>query len=69
MIMKINYVVTISIALVAFIGSVIQFAIAQEKPLVTDIYKNKFMYSVKFICIPSVGPDKEGVFIPQNYIL
>lgn len=67
MIMKFNYIVSMSIALVAVIGSVTQFALAQEDSSVSDIYKNKIMYSVKFICIPSVGPDKEGVFMPQNY--
>ena len=67
MIMKPNYIVSMSIALVAVIGSITQFAFAQENSSVSDIYKNKIMYSVKFICIPSVGPDKEGVFMPQNY--
>ena len=67
MIMKPNYIVSMSIALVAVIGSISQFAFAQENSSVSDIYKNKIMYSVKFICIPSVGPDKEGVFMPQNY--
>ena len=23
--------------------------------------------SIKFVCIPTVGPDKEAVFVPQNY--
>lgn len=27
----------------------------------------KFMYSVKFVCVPFVGPDKEEAFVPQNY--
>ncbi|MDF2738597.1 MAG: hypothetical protein K0S93_2459 [Nitrososphaeraceae archaeon] len=35
------------------------------KGLSLDNYK--FMYSVKFVCIPFVGPDKEEVFVPQNY--
>jgi len=30
-------------------------------------YPNKVMYSIKFVCIPLVGPDKEGAFVPQNY--
>jgi hypothetical protein len=56
-----------SVVLIAVVGSVIQFAFAQQDSSVLDIYKNKLMYSVKFICIPSVGPDNEGVFMPQNY--
>ena len=39
MIMKFNYIVSMSIALVAVIGSVTQFALAQEDSSVSDIYK------------------------------
>ena len=29
--------------------------------------QKEFIYSIKFVCIPTVGPDKESVFVPQNY--
>jgi hypothetical protein len=32
-----------------------------------SLAQNQFMYSIKFVCIPTVGPDKEAVFVPQNY--
>jgi hypothetical protein len=35
--------------------------------LITSLAQFEFMYSIKFVCIPTVGPDKEAVFVPQNY--
>ena len=35
--------------------------------LTASLAQNQFMYSIKFVCIPTVGPDNEVVFVPQNY--
>src|SRR5688572_13389815 len=55
--MKIIYSIIFFTILIAILSFVISTAFAQ----------NQFMYSIKIVCIPTVGPDKESVFIPQNY--
>ena len=55
--MKIVYSIILSTILIAVLNSAVTTAFAQ----------NEFMYSIKFVCIPTVGPDKEVVFVPQNY--
>jgi hypothetical protein len=55
--MKIIYSIVLSSILIAFLSSAIATAFAQ----------NEYMYSIKFVCIPTVGPDKDSVFVPQNY--
>jgi hypothetical protein len=55
--MKIIYSIISSTILIAILSSALTTVFAQ----------NQFMYSIKFVCIPTVGPDKESVFVPQNY--
>ena len=55
--MKIIYSIISSTILIAILSSALTTVFAQ----------NQFIYSIKFVCIPTVGPDKESVFVPQNY--
>ena len=55
--MKIIYSVILSTILIAILNFTVTTAFAQ----------NEFTYSIKFVCIPTVGPDREDVFVPQNY--
>jgi hypothetical protein len=55
--MNIIYSIVLSIILIA----ILSFAFT------TIFAQNEFMYSIKFVCIPTVGPDKESVFVPQTY--
>ena len=54
------------IIIYSIISSTILIAILSSA-LTTVFAQNQFMYSIKFVCIPTVGPDKEAVFVPQNY--
>lgn len=64
--MKIFYILILSIAFTTILGSAITSVFAVSEPVKAIDYQNKVMYSVKFVCVPLVGPDKEGVFVPQN---
>jgi hypothetical protein len=55
--MKTIYSIVLSSILIAFLSSAIATAFAQ----------NEYMYSIKFVYIPTVGLDKDSVFVPQNY--
>src|SRR5215211_6690047 len=55
--MKIVYSIILSTIFIVLLNFTVTTAFAQ----------NEFMYSIKFVCIPTVGPDKEAVFVPQNY--
>jgi hypothetical protein len=55
--MKIIYSIILSTILIAILSFAFTSTFAQ----------NEFMYSIKFVCIPTVGPDKESVFVPQDY--
>ena len=46
--MKIIYSIILSTILITILSSAITTAFAQ----------NQFIYSIKFVCIPTVGPDK-----------
>jgi hypothetical protein len=55
--MKIIYSIILSTILIAILSFTITTAFTE----------NRIIYSVKFICIPTVGPDRETVFVPQTY--
>jgi CARDB len=65
--MKIFYILILSIAFITILGSAITSVFAVSEPVKAIDNQSKVMYSVKFVCVPLVGPDKEGVFVPQNY--
>jgi hypothetical protein len=69
--MEIIYSLLFSMFLIITILSSISTTItvfAVNEPIkVISLDNYKFMYSVKFVCIPFVGPDKEEAFVPQNY--
>jgi hypothetical protein len=67
--MKIIVSLLLSIFIITILSStttITVFAVNEPiKGISLDNYK--FMYSVKFVCVPFVGPDKEEAFVPQNY--
>jgi CARDB protein len=65
--MKIVYILFLSIAFITILSSAITSVSAINEPVKAIDNQSKVMYSVKFVCVPLVGPDKEGAFVPQNY--
>ena len=65
--MKISYFLFLPITLITILCSAITSVSAVGEPVKAMDNQSKVMYSVKFVCVPLVGPDKEEAFVPQNY--
>lgn len=65
--MKISYTLFLSLAFITILCSAITSVSAVGEPVKAMDNQSKVMYSVKFVCVPLVGPDKEEAFVPQNY--